>query len=306
MRYRLTDRLLLLKEEELFKENDIRIEIMTQGELEKLPDHLSHKKVLLHDMEHIQYCKAEMFGNCIIGTFAVPDVKNIAAKRMEFGFYIMKKRIIFVENTGEYVKSILGRVKEIRYGDNVSLAMFFTGFMDYLIEGDSVFLQEYEGKLIETEDAVVKKIQKNSYETILRYRKDMLHLRAYFTQLESLGDVFRSNTNHLFSEEERNLFAIFSHRVSRLNSHAEMLQEYVIQIREMHQSQLDFAQNRTMKLLTVVTMIFMPLTLLVGWYGMNFVHMPELSWQYGYVGAIMFSIVILVTEIIIFRKKHLL
>lgn len=306
MRYRLTDRLLPMKAEELFKENDIRIEIMTKEELELLPDHLSHKKVLLHQMESIQYCKAEMFGNCIIGTFAVPDTKNIKAKSMEFGFYIMKKRIIFVEDTGEYVKSILGRVKEIRYGDTVSLAMFFTSFMDYLIEGDSVFLQEYEGKLIETEDAMVKGIQKNSYEMILRYRKDMLHLRAYFTQLENLGDVFHSNTNHLFSEEERNLFAIFSHRVSRLHSHAKMLEEYILQIREMYQSQLDLAQNRTMKLLTAVTMIFMPLTLLVGWYGMNFVHMPELSWRYGYVGAIVLSIVILVTEIYIFKKKHLL
>lgn len=306
MKYRLIDRLIPLREGEDFKENDICVEIMTSVEAAKLPDQLSHKKVLLHHLEHIQYCKAEMFGSCIIGTFAVPDVRNAVADKIKFGFYIQKESIIFVEDDGEYVKSILGRVKEIRYGNHVSAAVFFTGFMDYLIEGDSVFLQTYEEKLIELEDRMAKSVQKNSYENIMKYRKDMLHLHAYFTQLEDLGDVFRSNTNHLFSEEERNLFAIFTHRVSRLNSHTEMLQEYIIQIREMYQSQLDLAQNHTMNLLTVVTMIFMPLTLLVGWYGMNFAYMPELKWQYGYIGAIVSAAVILVIEILIFKKKHLL
>lgn len=306
MKYRLSDRLIPLKEGVEFEEADIRIEIMTREEFDKLPEQLSHKKVLLHHLNNIQYCKAEMFGSCIIGTFAVPAVKNMPVKKLEFGFYITKDRIIFVEDDGEYVKSILGRIKEIQYGKEVSVAVFFTGFLDYLIEGDSVFLQGYEERLIQMEDQMVKKVQMNSYEKIIKYRKDMLHLHAYFTQLEDLGDVFRSNTNHLFSEEERELFAIFSHRVSRLNSHTEMLREYIIQIREMYQSQLDLEQNHTMNLLTVVTTIFLPLTLLVGWYGMNFTHMPELRWQYGYFAVIMLSVAIVAAEIYVFKKKHLL
>ena len=186
------------------------------------------------------------------------------------------------------------------------MAVFFTGFLDYLIEGDAIFLQEYEKKLVAMEDTMTGKFQKNYYEKIIHCRKDVMHMQSYFTQLENLGDSFRSNTNHLFDEEERELFAIFTDRVDRLNNHAGMLREYIIQIREMYQSQMDLEQNRTMNLLTVVTAIFLPLTLIAGWYGMNFVNMPELSWRYGYAAVALLSAVIIILEILYFHKKHLL
>ncbi|MGJ5623990.1 hypothetical protein MYD03_00160 [Mediterraneibacter gnavus] len=55
------------------------------------------------------------------------------------------------------------------------------------------------------------------------------------------------------------------------------LKEYSMQLREMHQTQIDIRQNEIMKVLTIVTTLFMPLTLIAGWYGMNFAHMPELT-----------------------------
>lgn len=306
MRYRLGERLTPLKQNESYGEDDIRVEVMTSGELERMPEQLPHKKVLLKYMDHIHYCKAETFGNCIIGTVSVPAVKNMPEKNLEFGFYITRDRILFAEDDGEYVRSILGRLEEITYGDDASAAVFFAGFLDFLIEGDSLFLQEYEDKLIAMEDSMMKKVQKNSYERIIKYRKDMLRMRAYFTQLEDVGEIFCANTNHMLSEAEFNLFSIFTNRVGRLNAHTEMLREYVIQIREMYQSQIDLEQNHTMNLLTIVTTIFLPLTLLVGWYGMNFINMPELGWRYGYLGIIVLSVVIVLAEIYFFKKKRLL
>ena len=58
-----------------------------------------------------------------------------------------------------------------------------------------------------------------------------------------------------------------------------------------------------MKVLTVVTTIFMPLTLIVGWYGMNFSGMPELEWKHGYLGVIILSLVVVIGEIIFFKWK---
>ena len=54
-----------------------------------------------------------------------------------------------------------------------------------------------------------------------------------------------------------------------------------VQIRELYQSLIAVQQNQVMSILTVVTTIFLPLTLIVGWYGMNF-EMPEYAWRYGY------------------------
>ena len=59
-----------------------------------------------------------------------------------------------------------------------------------------------------------------------------------------------------------------------------------------------------MQFLTVVTTLFMPLTLIAGWYGMNFSDMPELHAPYAYPIVIAISIAVTVIEIIYFKKKN--
>jgi magnesium transporter len=58
-----------------------------------------------------------------------------------------------------------------------------------------------------------------------------------------------------------------------------------------------------MKVLTVITTIFMPLTFIAGIYGMNFEHMPELTWKYGYYGAILLMFVIGMAMYLFFLRK---
>ena len=61
-----------------------------------------------------------------------------------------------------------------------------------------------------------------------------------------------------------------------------------------------------MRILTVVTTIFLPLTLIAGWYGMNFTYMPELRWKYGYPLVIAISLAIICLSIWICKKKKFL
>ncbi len=306
IRYRLNGRLAVLKEGEEYGPEDIRIEMMTSEELGLSKEPIPYKKLFLKQIEHIQYSKAEIFGGCILGTFSTPNIKNLPGKKENFGFHMVKDRLIFVEDGTEHVKLILERLKAVEYGEQGGMSVFFTGFLNSLIEGDAIFLQEYEEKLIVMEDKMTKSLQKNFYEKIIRCRKDMLHLQSFLTQLADMADVFRSNTNRLFGMEEKESFAIFAHRVERLGDHVSMLREYILQIREMYQSQIDIALNRSMNLLTVVTTIFLPLTLIVGWYGMNFSNMPELAWKYGYPAVAALSAAIIILEIRFFRKKNLL
>ena len=81
------------------------------------------------------------------------------------------------------------------------------------------------------------------------------------------------------------------------------LRESVTQLREAYQSQLSIQQNDLMKIFTVVTAVFLPLTLLAGWYGMNFTGMPELQWKYGYPAVILVSVTIVAVLVIYFKKK---
>ena len=77
----------------------------------------------------------------------------------------------------------------------------------------------------------------------------------------------------------------------------------MVQLRDLIQVQMDVKQNRIMTLLTVITSIFLPLTLIAGWYGMNFKYMPELNWKLGYPAVILVSIAIVVGCVRWFRKE---
>ena len=69
-------------------------------------------------------------------------------------------------------------------------------------------------------------------------------------------------------------------RNGRTNAEIANLENYVAQVREAYQNHLDLRMNRSMMALTVLAAIFLPLSLIVGWYGMNF-PMPEFSWRWG-------------------------
>ena len=64
------------------------------------------------------------------------------------------------------------------------------------------------------------------------------------------------------------------HRVELLQNNVNLLRENVLRIRELYQSMQHARQNKIMVVITIVTTIFLPLTLITGWYGMNFVYMP--------------------------------
>lgn len=81
------------------------------------------------------------------------------------------------------------------------------------------------------------------------------------------------------------------------------LRDYVSQVREAYQAQIDIGLNKIMKVFTVISAVFLPLTFLVGWYGMNFESMPEFSWKYGYIFAIGLTLLIIVVCLVIFKRK---
>ena len=110
-----------------------------------------------------------------------------------------------------------------------------------------------------------------------------------------------ANDNGLFDSRSLKYFKIFNGKVGRLYDHVAALQEYVTEIRDAYQAQVDISLNTTMKVFTVITAIFLPLTLIAGWYGMN-LSMPEYSWAWGYPVVIAVSILIVIAEILYFKR----
>ena len=91
-------------------------------------------------------------------------------------------------------------------------------------------------------------------------------------------------------------------RISRLKERVTLLSDSVVHLREAYESELELKQNRIMKIFTLVTVIFSPLSFIAGWYGMNFRYMPELYSRWGYPGVI--GTFVLVTAGLFFLFKH--
>ena len=153
------------------------------------------------------------------------------------------------------------------------------------------------------EEHLIQKEMKRFDVQILNIRKELLILDSYYQQMMDLCGILEENRNSLMKEQECRVFGIQAARVERLHDSTHVLKEYSLQLRELYQSRMDERQNKVMQMLTVVTTIFMPLTLIAGWYGMNFTNMPELSSKYGYPIVIAVSVGMILLEILWFKWK---
>ena len=128
-------------------------------------------------------------------------------------------------------------------------------------------------------------------------------LDLYYSQLTDMGLELEENENGFFAEENLRYFHMFTVRAERLRETVRSLRDYSVQLRDLIQTRVDVKQNRVMTLLTVITTIFTPLTLLTGWYGMNFRYMPELEYKWSYPVVILVSLCIAAGCLLYFKKK---
>ena len=127
--------------------------------------------------------------------------------------------------------------------------------------------------------------------------------KDYYEQLIDIGETLQENENDLFEEEDLRYFKIFTDKSERLSNNAQLLCDNLIHLREALDATLNYNLNNTMKLFTMVTIIFQPLTLIVGWYGMNFTNMPELGWKFGYLYVILLCLAVAGAILYYFKKK---
>ncbi len=135
--------------------------------------------------------------------------------------------------------------------------------------------------------------RKENFRLIHRFRKEVWGCKRYFEKMELL-------TDELMAADE--FFLFIDKKYDKLLNQILRTQEYLDQIRQAYEAQVDIEQNSLMRFFTVVTSIFLPLTLIAGWYGMNLM-MPEFKWPYGYPFVIALSAAIVGFMIWLFRRN---
>ena len=146
----------------------------------------------------------------------------------------------------------------------------------------------------------VNEIPQDFSDFVMHTRSELRVLESFYRQL---SDVAISPAR-VASERTGELFRVLGARSERLAADARNLRDYALQIRSMYQGKIDVRQNRVMTVLTIVTTIFMPLTLLTSWYGMNFEYLPELRNPYAYYILIGVAVLVVTFEVLLFKRKR--
>lgn len=243
------------------------------------------------------------------GILNIIDQEDIYSPRDRVALILKKNLflIVIIRDEDHSIDEVLQGAMQRFSPEVMTLEKLIYGFLEGAVAMDSKLLEQKEF-IIEAmeEDIHDGEIEREFIGSILGFKKEVTILRNYYEQLLEISELLTENENQMFCNTELRYFQLFAAKVERLRNYCLELKENLVQVREAYSSTLDYSINSVMKMFTVVTTIFQPLTLITGWYGMNFTGMPELTWRYGYLMVILLSVVVVCFCLWWFRRKRLL
>ena len=250
----------------------------------------------------IHSSKAEVSFGSLTGSFRIPDRNDLTEKDYRFAFALDEKGVVFIDDTGVATRMI-GEIARSKKYTEPGLERFMYDFLEQIISRDLPIMERYETELDDIEDEILRDGEDENMVIVNDILSNVRELRIHYEQLIDMTQELLENENGFFNEERLRFLQLFMNRLSRLHTNAASLREHTMQVRDLYRAHLEEKQNGIMTILTVVTTIFMPLTLIVGWYGMNFRYMPELEWEYGYPAVIILSLAISIGCVVYFKHK---
>jgi magnesium transporter len=171
--------------------------------------------------------------------------------------------------------------------------------LDVIIDNYIVVSEGYAERIEAAERQVLARPNERVLLTLLALRKELMDFKRSIDPLKEAVNSIQREVPADIGKYYRDLYDHIVHESENLAMYREML----LNLLDLYHSTLSYRMNGVMKVLTVITTIFVPLTFFVGVYGMNFDNMPELRWHYGYYAAWAFMVVTIVLQFIYFRRK---
>ena len=210
----------------------------------------------------------------------------------------------FQERPGDVFEGVRERLRagrRIRFmrSDYLTYALL-DAVVDHYFE-----MLEYIGEQVEElEDQVIDAPGPDTLARMHHYKREMLLLRKSIWPLRELLSRLARDENPLISEETRlYLRDVYDHVIHVMDS-IDTIRELLVSMLDLYLSSVSKRTNEIMKVLTIFASLFMPLTFIVGVYGMNFDVMPELRWVWGYPAVMLLMLVLVVGLLVLFRRRR--
>lgn len=255
----------------------------------------------LEEARRFGYARYDSFENYDCVSLEMQDFEDVLLSRGSVILYLEKERAFFATSKTKEVEEMLLEGLEI-LGEKVTLNRLVFQFFERQTREDETAFDNIEREILELEQALITSGKRDCVAEIISLRKRLMVLKKYYEQLLNVLDILGENENGIFDGRTLRFFKMLSRRTERRFQNVLNLREAVTQVRESYEAEVDISLNTTMKIFTVVTTIFLPLTLIAGWYGMNF-QMPEYGWEHGYAIVAVFSLVFIIAGVAFFRMK---
>lgn len=185
---------------------------------------------------------------------------------------------------------------------------------DQLIEAYFSIVEAISERLDRLEDEVLGRANAMTLQQIQATRRDLIFCRRiFFAERDKVNDIIRSHSNYIEPETKIYFKDSYDHVVQLIDL-ADNFKEITVSLTDIYMSSISNRMNEVMKTLAVISTIFMPLTFIVGLYGMNFsrydektkqvmpLSMPELYWPYGYVTILAIMLALAVGMMYYFKR----
>lgn len=177
-------------------------------------------------------------------------------------------------------------------------------FVESLLSYGSSVSEEIHNRLTVMEESIVKgNVEPHFNVELLDLKKQIRRYYNFYGQMLEFAETLSENENEILNEDNLIYISNLTGKISRLRKDMNFLVSIADHTQDAYAALLDQRMNNTMKVLTILTTIFFPLTIIVGWYEMNFKYMPELSWKYGYLFVTLLSAAVVSLLAIIGKKK---
>ncbi len=197
----------------------------------------------------------------------------------------------------ERISSQLGRIRK-RGSDYLLYAL-----MDIVVDNYFLALEKIEERIELLDDEIINTPNKSQIESIYNLRNLLLLIRrSIWPSREIVNQLIKDDSELLNESIEPYLRDLYDHTI-HITESIEQQREVTNGLMEIYLSMMSNKMNEVMKVLTVIATIFIPLTFIVGIYGMNFHYMPELEWPWAYFAVWGVMLAVVIAMIFYFKKK---
>jgi magnesium transporter len=264
----------------------IDFESPTEEEINFLKEPFHFHPLAIEDCIHtLQRPKLDYFDDYTF--FVTQTINSDTKEKEEVNFFLGANYVVtFHQNKSIEIDDVWQRLLLTKNLKNWEPSHVLYSVLDKIVDNYFPLVYQIEDALNDIDENIDKRSMKALLEHLFDARHDLLLLRHTVAPMRDLA--YRMINSQRLTEivHKKEYFSDIHDHLLKLMEMIEASRELTTDIRDSYLSLNSHETNRVMKVLTIITTIFMPLTFIAGIYGMNFEHMPELLWERGYFGTL--------------------